>query len=112
MDARTRDLVLLSNGIVKATHPVDQAVVLAIIVAQGTLQAAPGIGSGLAAIEYGGPTLPARVKNAINLALASLVSAGDVTILGIEEQDNRDGFRFALSYRNNRLGTATTLPVI
>jgi len=112
VDARLRDVVVRADGIVAGTHPVDQEVVLAIIVARGTILAAPNTGSTLRAIEFGGPTLPTLVKDAVRLALATLVSNGDVAILAITEEDGNGGYRFALSYKNLRAGTTPTIPVL
>ena len=102
-DARTRDALLRTDGTFEATHPVDQRVVLALTLAKGGVKSAPTAGQTFTAIEYLGPTLEARVRDAIRVALKPITDARDINVIGLRVERVEGGFVFEIDYQNLRI---------
>lgn len=99
-----RDFPLDANGLHTSIHPVDQVVAIAVGVSLGMIGTSPSAGNRLRRITHvGAPSTRRAVVDAIRLALADKVSAGDISIDGIDyEAKAFGGFKVALRYKNLR----------
>jgi hypothetical protein len=104
-DLVTKDFPLDAHGEYLATHPVDQAVALALGIQAGKVAGDPALGNTLKAIiKAGGPTLQNNVETRIRTALQTLLNAGDIEIGTIVvETIPLGGFLVAVAYRNLRI---------
>lgn len=105
LDGATRDYALdVSTGLYVDGDTIDQRVALALLVAQGSLAFALGVGSTLRAIRVlGTPDTQRLVEDAVARALRELVAAGDVQIEAVEQESTRTGqLRVAVTYRKPR----------
>ena len=109
-DLATKGFPLDSDGLYLSAHPVDQAVNMALGVVAGSIASDPAFGSRLRRIRFAsnGPVLQKAVEDAVRIALAARLSAGDISILKIETDAPARGSLFvAVSYVNLRLDSTT-----
>jgi hypothetical protein len=104
-DLQSKDFPLDSFGEYRATHPVDQAVSLALGIQLGKVAGDPTLGNSLKAIiKAGGPTLQNNVETRIRTALKALLDASDIELGTIVvETIPLGGFLVAIPYRNLRV---------
>lgn len=102
-DPRTRALRLLSSGLFETTHPVDQAAVLALSTALGSVASLPAEGSGVLRVSHAGRTLEAEVAEHVRTSLARLIARGDVELIAVRVERREGGFVHEVDYRNRRL---------
>lgn len=105
-DGASKDFVELEDGRWQATHPIDQAVALSVLVEQGTIAGAPTVGSTLRQITHvGGKGFESDVRDRVLTSnpLARLIRQGDVVVSAVlVEQTQGGGFMAALEYFNMR----------
>lgn len=82
-DGASRGFPLDAQGHYLGIHPVDQAVAVALIVSLGSLSSAPEVGAAFTSIKRVGPSTVATATDYANRALATLVQAKKIQILGI-----------------------------
>jgi len=109
---QTRDFTT-TEGLFDAVHPVDQAVVLALTIEQGSIKSVPTLGIPLSTIRRaGGPTLDTLVRDCVNAALKDLLDAKKVEVIRLDTDTViRGQIKIAVTYRNlvsRRIGTVQT----
>jgi hypothetical protein len=104
-DPATKDFTLNSDGQYASTHPVDQAVALALGIQLGKVTSDVALGNSLKEIvKAGAPTLQSNVETRIRVALKTLLDAGDIELGTITvETAQFGGFAVAVPYRNLRV---------
>jgi hypothetical protein len=84
-DGATRTFPLDDDGRVLASHPVDQAVALALLVEYGKMTAAPNSGTRIKKIKYaGGSRLEEEVRTYCREAVKRFTDAGDIREVSIK----------------------------
>jgi hypothetical protein len=102
---------LFANGAPVPQHPVDQAVLHALGIEVGSLQASPTVGQRFRTIR-GLATArgPAAARAETEAALASLLAAGDIELQSVAIAPGRGGVpEIQIAYKNLRSGTSRTL---
>lgn len=107
-DAASKAFPFDDDGRLQDAHPVDQEVALALWVVAGTLASAPELGHGLRSVRLDSARKKA-VEDAVRLALAALLSRGDIEVLGIESASpQRGALAVEVTYRNLRADATKT----
>ncbi len=90
--------------LLRSIDPTDQAVALALFIRQGTLASVPEMGATFRSIRKIDRYTPAKVNEALRLALASLVRAKSIEVVRVQVETQRVNGRIvlAVSYRNLR----------
>ena len=101
---------LNANGELVAVHPVDQAVALALHIPLGSIQSAPGTGIDYAKLKRASRlALQQTVNDVVQVALATLISEGDIKLIGSPLIPGSGGKPFFyVDYVNLRLPTNQT----
>lgn len=96
------------DGSVRAVHPVDAQVILALSIPQGTIASVPTQGHTLNQLGRMQPSqLPAAATDRVKLALAGPLSRGDIDLLGVTVDAQPYGsLHVSVSYQNLRLPTS------
>jgi hypothetical protein len=105
IDPNTRDAVRLSDGTYQATHSVDQAAALAIMIAFGTIGSVPQQGETFRQMEHRGRDLASQVDTRARAALSALILRGDIAYLGTQVEPVGSGFNAQIAYRNLRISS-------
>jgi hypothetical protein len=91
-DAATRDFLKDDKGRFLSIHPVDQRVALALTLEEGTLSAAPDMGTRLRRARYaGGAALQREIEDIVNIALKELLDAKDIQLLSVRASTPQRG---------------------
>ena len=90
------------SGLLASIDPTDQEVALALLIRKGTLASAPNVGATFREIKKLDRYTPAKVNDAVNLALASLLARKAITLKSAQVETNRRNGRLliAVSYVN------------
>lgn len=104
LNPQTRDFYLDANGRYVDIHPVDAAVVNALVMLQGRIKVSPQTGwTGDKMIDFWGDRAAADASARVRTALKQLTDSGDVSIDRIEYQPQPSGPFVRVWYFNNRL---------
>ena len=94
----------LASGLLTPLDPTDQQVALALLIRKGTLASVPALGATFREIRKIDRYTTAKVTDAVNLALASLIASKAIVVLSITVETQRTNGRIvlAVAYRNLR----------
>jgi hypothetical protein len=108
-DGATKAHPLDAQGRYQGIHPVDQRVALALLVRFGSVGSVPDQGARFREIAKVTRYTAAQAKDMVNLALARLLAAKDITVELVEVETNRlaGSIAIAVSYQNLRLPKQT-----
>ncbi len=114
LDGWTRDVPLDANGLYVEVHPVDHKVEVAMFIALGKLQSAPGIGGTVGEVAVGEDAAMQRdAETRIREALAELLAEGDIAIVSIRAfAAPRWRANVELKYQNLRLPGSDTRTLV
>jgi hypothetical protein len=104
-DPATKDYEL-RDGVLVATHPVDQEAVLRLSVRRGSIPSLPTLGSRVRSIEYLTASLERQVEDMVREALDPMIRRGDVELVAVPVERVEGGFKYAVEYINLRLTPA------
>jgi hypothetical protein len=90
------------SGLLQSIDPTDQAVALALLIRKGTLASVPEMGATFREIKRIDKYTPAKVNDAVNAALSSLLASKAITLRDVQVETNRRNGRVlvAVSYVN------------
>lgn len=104
LDPDARDFPLDENGFYVGIHPVDARVEAQMLIAAGSIKAAPEIGNLLFSYRYATPDITTRVQYEVKRALRDEVQGGNIAIKAVTvETLTMGGFLVELQYVNLRL---------
>lgn len=114
-DPSTRDFRLNGDGRFASVDPIDQAVVFALFLKQGSIGSAPNAGSQIRSLQrQGGPGFVGKVQDIVRNALKQFTDAGQIRIVDVRISTPVRGRTYiTVSYVNLTLAASnqTTLPL-
>ena len=105
LNGATFTFPFLPSGLLTPLDPTDQQVALALLIRKGTLASVPAMGATFRDIKKIDRYTPAKVNDAVNAALASLIASKAITLRSVTVETQRINGRIvlAVAYTNNRL---------